>query len=87
MVGNQLTRSRKILLAIIVVFGKVLPMPTTNRQQQADDKKFREAAILLAWQQCLKEHGLQGAMGCAHLAVDAADRLVAERRNSNGRQP
>jgi hypothetical protein len=58
-------------------------MPATNRQQQADDRKFRDAAILLAFEQCLKENGLQGAIGCAHLAVDAADELLAQ-RNSNG---
>lgn len=54
-------------------------MPATTRQQQADDRKFRDAAILLAFEQCLKERGLQGAMGCASLAIDAADELLAKR--------
>jgi hypothetical protein len=55
-------------------------MPATKRQQQADDRKFRDAAILLAFEQCLRENGLQGAIGCAHLAHEAADAFMAERR-------
>jgi hypothetical protein len=66
--------------------GNLFPMPTNRHQQQADDRKFRDAALLLAWEQCLRENGLQGAIGCAHLAMDAAEALVAERRN-HGKQP
>ena len=62
-------------------------MPATNRHQQVDDKKFRDAAILLAFEQCLKEHGLKGAIGCTSLAVDAAEELLAKRNERNGRQP
>jgi hypothetical protein len=61
-------------------------MPATKRQQQTSEARFRDNAILLAWKQCLKENGLQGAMGCAHIAVDAANALVAERRKVEGKQ-
>lgn len=61
-------------------------MPSTKRQQQNSEARFRDAAILLAWKQCLQENGLKGAMGCAHLAVDAAKTLVAERRKALGEQ-
>jgi len=54
-------------------------MPATKRQQQSDDKKFRDAAILLFAEQCLKERGLEGAIGCGSLAVDFADDLLAKR--------
>lgn len=59
--------------------GNVFPMPATNRQQQADDKRFRDEAILRAFEQCLRERGLAGAIGCTSLAVDAADELLAKR--------
>lgn len=57
-------------------------MPATKRQQQATDAKLRRDAVLLAWKQCLAEHGLKGAMGCAHLAVEAGNKLADELRNS-----
>lgn len=44
---------------------------------RTDADLLREAAKL-AWEQCLRENGLTGAMGCAHLAVDAARAFVAE---------
>jgi hypothetical protein len=59
-------------------------MPTTKRHQQADDRKFRDAAILLFAAQCLKDRGLEGAIGCASLAVDFADELLAKRNERTG---
>lgn len=61
-------------------------MPATKRQQQSAEDKVRDAAALIAWEQCLKENGLRGAIGCAHLVFDAADAFVAQRRNQ-GRKP
>jgi hypothetical protein len=60
-------------------------MPATNRQQQIDDRKFRDAAILLAFEQCLREFGVKGAIGCTSLAVDAAEELLAKRNERNGK--
>lgn len=66
-----------------IVGCNVLHMDSNQAPLPAD--RFRDEAILLAWQQCLRENGLTGAMGCAHIAVDAADELVAQRGN-NGKQ-
>lgn len=52
-------------------------MPRTADQQSFWDERFAQA-----WDQCLKEHGLSGAIGCAHLCRDAADAALAERVNS-----
>lgn len=57
-------------------------MPRTDAEQTFWDERFAQA-----WEQCLKENGLLGAAGCAHLARDAADAALTERRNSTGRQP
>lgn len=50
-----------------------------SNQLTAADQQFRDAAILLAFEQCLRERGLQGAIGCGSLAVDAANDLLAKR--------
>jgi hypothetical protein len=63
----------------------VLHMPATKRQQQTDSTKFRDAAILAFAKQCLKELGSKGAMGCASLAVDWADELLAKRNEPSPR--
>ncbi len=52
-------------------------MPRTEAEQP-----FWEAAFLEAFRQCLREHGLQGAIGCAHLCREAADAALTERRIS-----
>jgi hypothetical protein len=58
-------------------------MPRTADEQIFWDERFREA-----WQHCLKELGLKGAMGCVSIARDAADSALAQRRESisNGTQ-
>ena len=48
-------------------------------QPTADDRKFRDKAIRLFVKQCLKQRGIDGAPGCASLAVDFADELLAKR--------
>lgn len=55
-------------------------MPATKRQQQSREEAVRVEAALLAWKQCLEENGLQGAMGCAHLAWEAAEAFIEQRR-------
>jgi len=61
-------------------------MPATNRQQKNTEQKLLQEAALLAWKQCLKENGLEGAIGCAHLAVEAGRAFVAELRNEPARK-
>jgi hypothetical protein len=58
-----------------------------SKQSPAEDT-VRDQAALIAWEQCLKENGLSGAIGCAHLAIEAADAFMAERnkRVTNGEQ-
>lgn len=56
-------------------------MPRTEAEQIFWDERFAQA-----WEQCLREHGLKGAIGCAHLCREAADAALTERRNSNGAQ-
>ncbi len=58
----------------------------SNQPTATDQALLREAA-LLAWGQCLRENGLHGAMGCAHLAVDAGHAFVAEFNKRFGEQP
>lgn len=41
---------------------------------------FWERLYELAWAKCLGENGLQGAIGCAHLAREAADAAFKEAR-------
>jgi hypothetical protein len=53
----------------------------------ANDQGFLREAALIAWKQCLRENGLMGAMGCAHLAPEAAKAFVAEFNKSLGEQP
>jgi hypothetical protein len=53
-------------------------MPATNRQQQTTEQKLLQEAALIAWKQCLEENGLEGAMGCAHLAAEAGRAFVRE---------
>jgi len=60
-------------------------MPATNRQQQNAESRIREEAALIAWRQCVEENGLQGAIGCAHLAWDAAEAFINERRQRTER--
>jgi hypothetical protein len=55
-------------------------MPATNRQQKNAETRLRDEAALIAWRQCLEENGLQGAIGCAHLAHEAADAFIEQRR-------
>lgn len=57
-------------------------MPRTDAEQLFWDERFAQA-----WEQCLKENGLLGAAGCAHLAADAASAALAERQKSMGAQP
>lgn len=54
-------------------------MDSKQPTRSHDDKQFRDAAILLAFEQCLREFGVKGAMGCTSLARDAADELLAKR--------
>lgn len=54
----------------------------TRRQQDSTEQRVRDEAALLAWKQCLKENGLEGAIGCAHLAFEAAEAFIAERRKT-----
>lgn len=55
-------------------------MARTDAEQLFWDERFAQA-----WDQCLKENGLFGAAGCAHLARDAADAALTERRNSQAK--
>ena len=50
-----------------------------SSKQPTADTEFRDAAMLLAFEQCLREFGVKGAMGCTSLARDAADELLAKR--------
>lgn len=52
-------------------------MPRTDQQQTFWEKSFAQA-----WEQCLRENGLRGAIGCAHLCREAADAALIERNNS-----
>ena len=54
----------------------------TKPTRTAAEQKFWDAAFAEAWEQCLRERGLQGAIGYAHLAREAADAALAERRLS-----
>lgn len=58
-----------------------------DSKQTPADEQVRDQAALIAWEQCLKENGLTGAIGCAHLALDAADAFMAERNRRFGEQP
>lgn len=55
-------------------------MPINYRK--ATEQKFWDAAFAAAWDRCLSEFGLKGAIKCAHLAAEAADAALAERRAS-----
>lgn len=57
-------------------------MPRTDDEQTFWDERFAQA-----WEQCLKENGLLGSIGCAHIARDAADAALIERQKSVGAQP
>lgn len=52
-------------------------MPRTEAEQTFWEERFAQA-----WEQCLRENGLQGAIGCAHLCREAADAALTERNNS-----
>jgi hypothetical protein len=60
-------------------------MPTNTRTEA--EQTFWDERFAQAWEQCLKENGLLGAIGCAHLCRDAADAAESERRKSAGSQP
>lgn len=53
-----------------------------NGRRTPAEQRFWDAAFADAWEQCLREHGLKGSIGCAHLAREAADAALAERRAS-----
>lgn len=58
------------------------------KRRTAAEQKFWDAAFTAAWDRCLQENGLEGAIGCAHLAAEAANAALAERRTSQkGEQP
>jgi hypothetical protein len=52
----------------------------SNPPRTEADQAFHNELFQLAWAQCLKENGLQGAIGCAHLAREAADAAFKEAR-------
>lgn len=56
-------------------------MPTNHRRPAAE-QKFWDDQFSRAWEQCLREMGLVGAIGCAHVAREAADKALIERTNS-----
>lgn len=64
-----------------------MPTNPATAALSAKERALRDEAALLAWRQCLTENGLQGAIGCAHLAWDAADAFMEQRRQRIGRQP
>lgn len=59
-------------------------MPTNHRTaaRSAKEQTFWDDRFGQAWNQCLAQHGLEGAIGCAHLCREAADAALVERRNS-----
>lgn len=46
------------------------------------EQRFWDEAFLVAWDRCIEENGLHGAIGCAHLAKEGADQALRERRDS-----
>lgn len=61
-----------------------MPANPNTAARSAKEQSLMDEAALLAWKQCLEENGLQGAPGCAHLAWDAADAFIEQRRQRNG---
>lgn len=62
-----------------------MPNNPATAALSAKERALLDEAALVAWKQCLEENGLEGAMGCAHLAWDAADAFIEQRRQRASR--